>query len=62
MMHRLVYCAKHNQHAIDRGSGGMPPRKFLKIACSETDLNGNFTGKSSSKNLIEGTRPCTSPC
>jgi len=41
----LLCCAKHNQHeklAIARGSGGMPPRKFLKISCSETDLIGNF--------------------
>ena len=34
-----------------RGSGGMPHRKFLKIACSETDLNGNFTGNLHLKTL-----------
>ena len=30
------------------GFGGMPPRKILKIAYSQTDFNGNFTQKSSS--------------
>ena len=48
MMLGLVCCVKR----IARGYGGMPPRKFLKITCSETYLNDNFTGKSSSKNLI----------
>ena len=43
-------CAKHNQHAkhaIARGSGGMPPRKFLKIRYSEIDSGGIFN-----KNLM----------
>jgi len=33
------YCyeehTKHAKHAKARGSGGMPPRKILKITCSE---------------------------
>ena len=36
-------CAKHNQHAKHakaRGSGGIPPRKILKITCSEIDFGG----------------------
>ena len=32
-----VCCAKH---AKARGFGGMPPRKFLKLACSEIDFGG----------------------
>ena len=31
------------------GSGGMPPRKFLKITCSEIDFGGNFHKKQSIK-------------
>ena len=34
----LQLCAKHTQHAehaVARGSGGMPLRKFLKKRCSE---------------------------
>ena len=40
-----TYCAKHNQHtkhANARGSGGMPPRKILKIGCSEIDSGDKF--------------------
>ena len=33
-------CAKHNQHANARGSGGMPPRKILKNRCSEIESGG----------------------
>jgi len=38
-------CAEHNwhvKHAIARGSGGMPPRKILKITCSEIEFEGVF--------------------
>ena len=38
-------CAKHNQHAKHanaRGSGDMPPRKNLKIRCSEIDSGDDF--------------------
>ena len=38
------------------GSGGMPPSK---IACSETDLNDNFTVESSSKNPSKWFSLCT---
>ena len=32
-----LHCAKHNQHANASGIWGMPPRKFLKIRCSEIE-------------------------
>ena len=38
-----LYCAKHNQHARNsnaRGSGSMPPRKFLKNRYSEIEFGG----------------------
>ena len=41
------YCAKHNQHAKHanaRGSGGMPPRKFLKNRCYEIEFGSILSG------------------
>ena len=33
----------HAKHASTRGSGGCPPRKFLKITPSEIEFEGIFS-------------------
>ena len=36
--------SEHAKHALFLGgSGGMPPRKFLKIKCYEIESGGNFS-------------------
>ena len=38
-------CAKHTQHATARGSGGMSPRKILKIISPEMASGSKFSQK-----------------
>ena len=52
----LGFYVVHAKHAIARGSGGMPPRKILKIAYPQTDFNGNFAQKSSSNTPLNTMR------
>ena len=48
-------CAKHPQHAKhthSRGSGGMPPRKILKIRSQESEF-GEISANKITYNLTE---------
>ena len=44
----FIVCEAHShaKHASTRGSGGMPPRKFLKITSSKIESEGVFSNLS----------------
>ena len=47
---------QHAKHAYFRGSGGIPPRKFLKIRCQKSELGG--TSATKTKILVALTLEC----